>query len=76
MKKLIKVTIKAEQTVYYNQEIEMSQEDFNKLYNLEDNDVCEIFQNSNYRLVETHVNTSEVFDTDNEFKNVEVSINH
>lgn len=73
MSKLIKVRITAEQLVQYNQDIEMTQEDYDTLKNLKYADVSEMRHNSTYGLVEYHINTADVFSVENEFLNVEVN---
>ena len=72
MSKLIKVRITAEQVVQYNQDIEMTQEDYDTLLNLNDADVSEMRQNSTYRLVESSIDVCDVFSSENEFLNVNV----
>lgn len=72
MSKLIKVRITAEQVVQYNQDIEMTQEDYDTLYNLNDTDVSEMRQTSTYRIVESSIDVCDVFSAENEFLNVNV----
>jgi hypothetical protein len=73
MSKLIKVTITAEQVVQYNQEVEMTQEDYDTLYNLNDEDVSEMRQTYIYRIVESHIDNCDIFSAENEFLNVQVN---
>ncbi|WP_452218924.1 hypothetical protein [Lacinutrix undariae] len=72
MSKLIKVRITAEQVIQYNQDIEMTQEDYDTLYNLNDADVSEMRQTATYRIVESTIDTSDIFSAENEFLNVNV----
>ena len=73
MSKLIKVRITAEQVIQYNQEVEMTQEDYDTLYNLNDADVSEMRHTSTYRIVESHIDNCDIFSAENEFLNVEVN---
>ena len=70
--KMIKVNIKTEETVVYNQDVEMTQEQFDTLNNVSFGDCC--CNQDGYSDLESIIDRADVFDNTGEFRNIEVEI--
>lgn len=68
----VKVTIEAKQVIHFKQEVEMDIEDFEKVKHLEMDDVDD-YDIDAYDVLESYINLSDVFDSDQEFKDVSVN---
>lgn len=71
----INVNIKAKQVVNYNQNIEVQIEDFEKIKNLNYDDVREWREDEKevYNILKKYINNADVFDIENEFMSVSVT---
>lgn len=69
----MRVTIKCKQVMHFDQEVEMTKEEFEKLMNCDDNDIMQRNHPQEYSILEGYINFSNVFDSDSEFTDVEVS---
>lgn len=63
----MKVNIKCRQVVTYNQDVEMSQDDFEKF---EDSDID--VTGKDFYLLQGYIDSSDVFDAEDEYTDVEV----
>lgn len=66
------VNIKCSQKLYYDQEVEMSEEDFNKLELVSGDDI-NLHQQKEYSLIEKYLDKQDIFDEEEEFEDFEIS---
>jgi len=68
----VKVEIRCKETVHYNQIVEMDKADYEKLKDLSGDDVSE--PSEEFNLIRDYIDPRDVFDSNNEFESVEVSL--
>ena len=66
----MKVEIKVEETVVYKQEVEMTEEQFEKLNNLPFGEVC--CNQDGYNDLDSIIDRADVFDNTGEFRGIEL----
>ncbi len=71
--------IKVSQVVTYNQEVELTDEEIEILESADDIDICQCTSNEinrkAFELIENLIDTSDIFDTEQEFTNFELTDN-
>lgn len=73
--KKIKVEIRCSRKIYYNQQVEMEKEDFDKVKGLSGEDIMDNGKTQQqFSVIEGYINPHDVFDALNEFESVEVSL--
>lgn len=72
----IKVTIQAKKLLHYEQEVEMEEADYEKVKHLTYDDVNQWLKPDKeaYNIIDKYLNYSDVVDSDDEFKDVSVSL--
>jgi hypothetical protein len=68
----IKVNVRFEKTMRYSQEIEVTEEEFEKLKEFDGKDLWELKQPELYSLVDMNIDYSDVFDSDEDLVNFEI----
>ena len=63
---MVKVNIRVKETVIYDQNIEVTEEQYKQLKKYDEDDVC--FNNEGYHLIESVVNKDDVFDNTGEWQ--------
>lgn len=68
----VKVTIKCKQVMHYDQQIEISKEDFDKIKDIDFGDVHLIRDRIQYSIIEGLINYMDILKSDDEFLDVQV----
>jgi len=68
----MKVTVKAKQVIEYNQDVEMTEEDFVNLKDIRMDDISIDSDPQLYFMLERYIDPSVIFCSDEEFKEVSV----
>lgn len=71
--KKVFVTIKCKQVVHFEQQVEMSKEDFEKIQDINLDDVHEIRDKEQYLIIEQYLNPMDVLSVDDEFLDVQIT---
>jgi rRNA maturation protein Rpf1 len=72
-KRKVVVTIKCKQVMHFEQQVEMSQEDFDKVKDIDFNDVHEIRNRDQYSVIEGYLNFMDILQSDDEFLDVQIT---
>ncbi len=67
------VTIKCKQVMHFEQQVEMSQEDFDKVKDIDFDDVHEIRNREQYSVIEGYLNFMDILESDDEFLDVQIT---
>ena len=71
--KKVSVTIKCKQVMHFEQQVEMSQEDFDKVKDIDFDDVHEIRNREQYSVIEGYLNFMDILESDDEFLDVQIT---
>lgn len=71
--KKVTVTIKCKQVMHFEQQVEMSQEDYEKVKDLDYEDVHEIREREQYSVLEGYLNFNDILESDDEFLDVQIT---
>ena len=68
-----KIIIQAREYTYYYQEVEVTEEQFNILNSIEDDEVNKTRETDAYHLLESLIDRSDLFYTGEDFENINIS---
>lgn len=69
----VTVTIKCKQVMHFYQQVEMSKEDYEKVKDLDYEDVHEIREKEQYSVLEDYLNFNDILESDDEFLDVQIT---
>lgn len=73
--KKITVWIECSQVVYYNQQVQLTDKEFEVLNELDADDVAQDTESVAFNILQAHINSSDVFDADQEYLSVIIKKN-
>jgi hypothetical protein len=71
--KKVSVTIKCKQVMHFEQSVEMSESDYEKIKDLDFEDVHEIREREQYSVIEGYLNFMDILESDDEFLDVQIT---